>query len=135
TLTERFRQGITNGEQEQCIGSLKYGYAGKADDLSDGMTVADYKSRKSKGKKVPSYETDAVQLAAYGFAKWGNEFFKKGRGIILAISTTEPGLVTPHVFSGPDLVKAFQAFLALTETWRYINSFDPRQSEQGRAAA
>lgn len=125
-LIERSRLGIANSVQEEIVGSLKYGYAGRADDLSDGMTALDYKSRKSKGKKVASYETDPVQIAAYGFAKWGNDFFKRGRGIVLAISTTAPGLVTPHEWTGPELVPAFEAFLALTAVWRFMNNFDPR---------
>jgi hypothetical protein len=131
---ERDRLGITDSVQEECVGSLKYGYAGRADDLSAGMTVMDYKSRKSKGKKVPTYETDKVQLAAYGYAKWGNAFFKSGRGIVVAISTTQPGLTTPHVWGGAELVEAFQAFLALTTTWRYINNYDPRSTTNQNAA-
>lgn len=134
-VEERSELLITNSAQEECVGSMKYGYAGKGDDFSDGMTVTDYKSRKSKGKKVAVHETDPMQLAAYGYAKWGNAFFKKGRGIILAISTTTPGLVTPHVFTGPELVEAFNAFLSLTATWRYINNFDPRSQTSMEAAA
>lgn len=115
---------------EECMGSLKYGYAGRCDDygMAD-MAIIDYKSRKAKGKKVPSHETDPMQLAAYGFAKWGNAFFKHGSGHIIGISTSNPGDVTLHSWTGPELVPAFEAFLALTTTWRYINKFDPRRTK------
>lgn len=126
-MAERERLGIKESVQEQCIGSTKYGYAGRADDLSAGMTVTDYKSRKSKGKKVASYrESDDLQGASYGYARWGNEFFRTGRLHIFGISTTEPGLVTVHSTEGKDLIPAFEAFLSLTAVWRYTNNFDPR---------
>jgi len=125
-MAKRAELGIRWSEVEQCVGSAKYGYAGRCDDNSDDtFTVRDIKSRKSKGKKVPVYETDPIQLAAYGYAKWGNEFFTKGRGEIWGISTSEPGLLTVHTYTGPELVKAFSVFLALLQTWVYINDFNP----------
>ncbi len=129
---ERTRLGITKSYPEISIGSLKYGYAGRCDDHTDDLLILDYKSRKSTGKKkVASYETDSVQLAAYGFARFGNEFFKSGRGAIFAISTTEPGLVTVHEWTGAALVQPFEAFLAMTAVWRFTNNFDPRRSITG----
>jgi hypothetical protein len=124
---KRLEMGITASHPEECMGSLKYGAAGRCDDYTDDMQVLDYKSRKSKGKKVPVYETDPVQLAAYGFFKFGNPFFKHGKGHIYAISTSQPGALTVHTYTGPQLIEAFQAFLALTATWRFINKFDPRK--------
>ena len=126
-LAERRMRLVTQSVQEACLGSTKYGYAGRCDDYSDdGMVIRDYKSRKSKGKKVASYETDPLQLAAYGYARWGNPFFKDGRGEIWGISTTQPGLLTVHDFTGKELIPAFTAFLALCDVWGFTNNFDAR---------
>lgn len=127
-LAKREELGIKESVQEQCVGSLKYGYAGRGDDRTDRtMTFRDYKSRKSSGKaKVPVYETDFVQLAAYGFAAWGNDFFKQGSAELWGISTSEPGLLTVTTKPGPELVSDFECFLALSAVWRHVNKFDPR---------
>lgn len=123
-LAKRAELGIKESVQEQCVGSTKYGYAGRGDDRSDStMTFRDYKSRKSKGKKVPVYETDFAQLAAYSFATWGNDFFKRGSAEVWGISTSEPGLLTVTTKTGPELVADFQCFLALNTVWQHMNSF------------
>ena len=131
TMRERERLGLRSVAQEKCIGSLKYGYAGRCDDICEGLTLVDYKSRSSRKGKVGSYSTDETQLAAYGFAEFGNDFFKHGRGIIFGISTKEPGVVTVHEFAGKDLVPAFEAFLGLMQVWRFENNFDPRIAGTG----
>ena len=123
----RAELGLKASHREECMGSLRYGVGGRCDEWTDCMAIIDIKSRKSKGKKVASYETDPIQLSVYGFCKWGNAFFKQGRGIIIAVSTTEPGLTTNHIWTGPELVQAFEAFLAMTAVWRYINNCDPRK--------
>ena len=126
-LAKRAELGIKESVQEQCVGSTKYGYAGRGDDRSDStMTFRDYKSRRSKGKKVPVYETDFAQLAAYSFATWGNDFFKRGSAEVWGISTSEPGLLTVTTKTGPELVADFQCFLALNTVWQHMNDFDPR---------
>ncbi len=125
-MAKRRELGLVSVAQEKCVGSLKYGYAGRCDDLCTDLTVVDYKSRKSRKGKVGSYSTDEIQLSAYGFAEFGNAFFKAGRGIIFGISTNEPGVVTTHEFKGPELVPAFEAFLGLMQVWRFENNFDPR---------
>ena len=128
-MKEREALGIKSLGIETACGSLEHGYAGKCDEHAEGMTVLDHKSRKSgkqKTPKVASYSTDRLQLSAYGYALFGDAFFLSGRGIILGISTTNPGLVTPHVFTGPELLPAFEAFLALCAVWRFENNFDPR---------
>lgn len=127
---ELAKLGLSAPVSESCAGSLKYGYAGRVDLSSAGeLAVVDFKSRKSKGKKVGSYDTDQMQLAAYGFALFGNPFFKSGKGYIYAVSTTQPGLITVHEFTGPSLVPAFEAFLGLCHAWRFINNFDPRVTQ------
>jgi len=119
------------GQSELCCGSKKYGYAGRCD-FSGNLTVADFKSRKggrptkAAPGRVAVYSTDKMQLAAYGFALYGNDYFTKGTGIVFGISTSEPGAMTPHVFTGAELVQAFEAFLALCTVWRYENNLDPR---------
>lgn len=125
--------GLTEGlSAEECAGSARHGVAGKFDILHDAsMTCCDIKTRghklnKVKPSRVPSYKTDQMQIAAGGFFKWGNDFFKHGRGIVFGVSTVQPGLVTPHVFTGPDLIEPFSTFLALCQAWRFEHNFDPR---------
>jgi len=125
--------GMATGiSAEECAGSQRHGVAGKFDIIHEGtMTCGDIKTRghklnKVKPSRVPYYETDLMQVAAGGFFKWGNRFFQEGRGIVFGVSTVQPGLVTPHVFTGKELVEPFSTFLALTQVWRYINNFDPR---------
>ena len=123
-MAKRAEMGIRWSEVEQCVGSLKYGYSGRCDDNSDDtMTIRDYKSRKSKGKKVPVYETDFFQTASYGFAKWGNDFFKKGSAEVWGISTSEPGLLTVTTKTGPELVEDFDCFLSMNKIWQKQNNF------------
>lgn len=123
---KRAEMGITHSVTEQCMGSARWGYAGRCDDHSpQGMVVRDLKSRKSKGKKVPCYETDPLQLAAYGAARWGNTFFQSGKGEIWGLSTSDPGLITVHEFTGADLVPAFECFLSLVKVWQHISNFKP----------
>lgn len=129
-LNKRAELGVKESIQEQCVGSVRYGFAGRGDDRSDStMTFRDYKSRKSKNGKVPVYETDFAQLAAYSFATWGNDFFKRGSAEVWGISTSEPSLLTVTSKSGPELVEDFQCFLALNTVWSHMNGF-----KAGRAA-
>lgn len=126
-MAKRAEMGIRWSVTEQAMGSLVHGYAGRCDDHSEeGLVIRDTKSRKSKGKKVPVYETDFCQVAAYGMARFGHEFFKSGKGEIWGVSTSEPGLLTVHSLAGPGLVPYFECFLAMNTVWRHINGFDGR---------
>lgn len=127
-MNERERLGLKSIAQEKCVGSLKYGYGGRVDDICEGNVIVDYKSRKSRKGKVASYSTDRIQTASYGFAELNNPFFSSGRGLIFGISTTEPGIITVHEFTGKELVAAFEAFLGLMQVWRFENNFDPRKA-------
>lgn len=125
--------GIADGlSAEECAGSLEHGVAGKFDIIHEAsLTVADVKTRghkvnKVKISRVPSYPTDQMQVAAGGFFKWGRRFFREGRGIVFGVSTIQPGLVTTHTFTGPELIEPFSTFLALCQVWRFENNFDPR---------
>lgn len=126
--------GMTGCKAEECTGSLKYGIGGKIDMSHDAsLTIGDLKTRgshrinKTKPSKVPYYESDLMQTACYGYCRYGNAFFISGRAVIFGASTLIPGLVTPHVFQGKDLVPAFEAFLALTTVWRFTHNCDPRR--------
>lgn len=119
---------------EKIVGSAKLGAAGTADLIHQTtMTIGDIKTRKHrvnkvKPSRVPVYETDFIQTAFYGFCEFGSEFFVKGRAVILATSTVVPGLVTPHVKTGPELVPFMEAFIGLTAAYRCINKWDPRKA-------
>lgn len=127
TAKELEARGLLGGISEACVGSLKYGFAGRCDlHCPSKLIVADLKSRKSKGKKVGSYASDKLQLAAYGYAIFGNRFFTSGTGLIYGISTTTPGLVTVHEYAGKDLVPAMEAFLALCKVWEFEANFTAR---------
>jgi len=126
--------GMSGCQAELCTGSLKYGIGGKIDMSHDAtLSIGDLKTRgshrinKVKPSKVPYYESDLMQTACYGYCRYGNAFFISGRAVIFGASTLIPGLVTPHVFTGKELVPAFEAFLALTAVWRYTHNCDPRR--------
>jgi hypothetical protein len=126
-MEERAKRGVRWSVTEVCAGSAKYGYGCRGDDFSDETkTYRDYKSRKSKGRKVPVYETDFIQVSACGFARWGNEFFKSGHGEIWGISTSEPGALTVHEKTGPEMIEDFSCFLALTQVWSHMNRFNAK---------
>lgn len=123
----REREGLVSLSVEECVGNTGFGYAGRCDEFFHGLVVGDNKSRKTRaGKKVASYETDSMQLAAYGFAKWGQDFLTSGRGVIFVISTTEPGRCEKVWVENDEINAAFEGFVALTGVWRFVNSFDPR---------
>lgn len=127
----RQKCGLKSVSVEECVGSAERGYAGRCDEFFAGMIVGDNKSRKTRpGRKVATYETDALQLAAYGYAKFGGIFFEGSTdngGVIFVISTSEPGRCEPVWFTRKELYQAWLGFEALTGVWRYINNFDPRR--------
>lgn len=127
-LAERNRLALKSIGPEECVGSIEHGYAGRVDDRCEGQIIVDYKSRKWKdsAKKAPTYGTDQMQLASYGFAEFGKSFFTDGLGYIFVVSTTTPGRVQAVPFTGPQLRAAFEAFLGLCAVWRFNHSFDPR---------
>lgn len=130
-MAVRRAEGLVSVSVEECVGSVERGYAGRCDEFFAGMIVGDNKSRKTRpGKKVATYETDACQLAAYGYAKFGGAFFEDASdrgGVIFVISTSEPGRVEPVWFTRAELYEAWLGFESLTGVWRYINAFDPRK--------
>lgn len=121
-LQERANYGLVSIAQEKCVGSLEYGYAGKVDDICEGLIISDYKSR----GEAKDYPSDWAQIAAYGHAEFGDDFFRNGAGIVFPIGTKTPGVVKPVMKTGAALRPAFEAFLGLTASWRFFHSFDPR---------
>lgn len=105
---------------EVCVGDVPIGVAGRTDLICADCTVVDLKSRKTKpNRKAGSYSTDCAQLAFYGYCYFGPRFLKEGRGIILVISTTEPGRVNEIVYGPDDLAAAFEAFLGMVKIWKW----------------
>lgn len=127
-LQKRGELGLHSMATEIIVGSLEEGYAGRTDDLCKNMIVADYKFRSTKpGRKVSGYETDPMQLSAYGVAHWGQRFLQDGTGINFIVSSNEPGRVEPIIYHADKLRPAYQAFLGLNACWRFANNFDPRR--------
>lgn len=121
------KRDIGESVSEVAVGDAQRGYAGRVDNFSRStFRVRDFKSRSSKGKKVPTYPTDVFQGAAYGAAIFKNQFFGYGTFEVWGISTDQPGLVTVTEYTGQDLIDAYETFLALTTVWRGVNRYDGR---------
>lgn len=121
--------------REQILVSMDHGYGGKTDFI--GITLdeeqkqwrcfcGDYKTRKTNPSyKVPVYEADAMQLAAYLGCVLGDEYMHHGIGYSVIISSTEPGRVEVIPYEGDDLFRAWEAFLGAYDLWRYSKKYDP----------
>lgn len=122
-MEARESSGVKTIAVEKCVGNADIGYAGRCDEIATddnfNSVICDVKSRKSKGGKVATYATDAAQVAAYGYAEWGESFLSEGRGLIFGVSTTEPGVVTVHEYGPKELTAAFQAFVGMVSIWNW----------------
>lgn len=108
----------------KCVASEKVlvneiGYAGKTDCILENpeeFWVADFKTT----KRIPErpYDEQKLQLASY-CAALGNTGEKRIRGVILYVSTTEPGLV--KAVECPDWPADFRRFKLLLEFWKLTN--------------
>ena len=121
------REGITFLEHELRLVNADVGYAGTTDAViktSDGrLGILDFKSRKTKpGERVSNWETEPMQIAAYGMAKWGKV---PDTGANLYISTTEKGRVQIVQYSHEELQAAWDAFLCATRLWQYLKGYKP----------
>lgn len=125
---------ITIVSTEKVLANTKHGYAGTSDVLftwgKSGIGVIDYKTRKTKeGEKVTAYDGQALQLAAYAAAEWGEAALdpKRCLNANIFVSTTEPGRfdVVKHANPAAD----FEAFAHACALWRYLKGYDPRQTE------
>lgn len=120
-VNESSRLGAFCDFAEQIFLNEKAGYGGTADwighDKENFPVVVDFKSRTS----LRAYETDALQLAAYGVAIHGRKFLECGWAANIVVSTTEPGKAETFRYDTVDMVRAFDVFCALLSVWRYIN--------------
>ena len=121
---------VTYDKIESVLVNVEHGYAGRCDVLghdASGLLVVDYKTRKTRPdqKKLPPYDTQGMQLAAYAVAHYGEDALPQVRGINVYISTTEVGRVEPYPHKS--LVPHWEAFKAAAVLWRHIKGYDPRQ--------
>lgn len=125
--------GLEPIELEACVSNPKLGYAGMCDvvalDYHQNPCIIDFKTRKTKPGKTPGkYESDRMQIGAYGVAHFGEDMFLgEGRGFNIIISTTEPGRVVTVEHKQKDLVRFFEAFRGLCHHWQYIKNYYPNQ--------
>jgi len=118
---------------ELCVGNDKLGYAGMCDVIGCNTSnnfiigdplVVDFKTRKTKPGQTPGlYGTDAMQIAAYGVAHFGEVFLESGIGANIIISTTEPGRIYTRIHK--DLTRHYRAFEGLCQYWRYSHNYEP----------
>jgi hypothetical protein len=112
---------------EERLVNVPAGYAGSCDlpCYFDGQpSIGDFKvtgiEPGEKPKKSPEY---AMQIAAYGMAKYG---MLPKVGFNLFISRGSPGHVVPLIYNESDIAEAWYAFHAVMTVWRYVNNYDPR---------
>lgn len=120
-------------EQELRLCNTEHGFAGTTDaaiESKDGKGILDFKTRKTKpGKEVKPYDTQIMQIAAYGFTKFGNH--SHFNGVNVYVSTTEVingvARVEASWYTPDDCAKAWGAFLCAAALWRYLKDYDPRR--------
>jgi hypothetical protein len=122
------REGIAFTEHELRLVNAQIGYAGTTDAVISkaGQTgILDFKSRKTKpGIACTPWETEPLQIAAYGVAKFGHV---PEIGANVYISTTEKGRVEICWHSYEDLVEAWKTFQSCVQIWQYLKSYRPPQ--------
>ena len=118
--------GIQIMEHELRLVNGAVGYAGTTDAvmIRDGQQgILDFKSRKTKpGVKCEPWDTEPMQIAAYGVAKFN---YVPACGANVYISTTEPGRVEIVHYNLKDLDTAWRAFRNVAELWQYLKKYKP----------
>ena len=118
--------GIRLMQHELRLVNAAVGYAGTTDAvmLLDGKQgILDFKSRKTKaGVKCEPWETEPMQIAAYGMAKFGHVPIC---GANVYISTTEQGRVEIVHYNEEQLQKAWAAFNNIVQLWQYLKGYRP----------
>jgi len=133
-VMEWFEQtDITPTAMEKVLVNTRRGYAGTADVLftygNRGRGVLDFKTRKTTPKKkIEPYDGQAMQLAAYAAAEYGETDLDRILIANIYISTTEPGRV--EVVKHDDVRSHYRAFLHCCGIWRYTKNYDPRQKTE-----
>ena len=122
------REGISFNEHELRLVNTQVGYAGTTDAVitKAGQTgILDFKSRKTKpGIACTPWETEPLQIAAYGVAKFGHV---PEIGANVYISTTEKGRAEIVWHSYEDLAEAWKTFQSCVQIWQYLKSYRPPQ--------
>lgn len=108
------------------------GYAGTTDavmilngkgPLGGTKGILDFKSRKTKpGVKCEPWDTEPMQIAAYGVAYFDNV---PPCGANVYISTTEPGRVEIVTYNFYELKEAWEAFSNACSLWQYLKKYKP----------
>jgi hypothetical protein len=118
--------GIKIVQHELRLVNHAIGYAGTTDAvmIRDGQQgILDFKSRKTKaGVKCEPWETEPMQIAAYGVAKFGSVPLC---GANVYISTTEPGRVEIVAYDHNQMSNAWYAFQSVVFLWQYIKKYKP----------
>lgn len=120
------KAGIRLMQHELRLVNAASGYAGTTDAvmLRDGQQgILDFKSRKTKvGVKCEPWDTEPMQIAAYGVAKFMSVPLC---GANVYISTTEPGRVDVVHYDHSQLHAAWHAFRNMIELWQYLKGYRP----------
>jgi len=129
--TDRVRGlGVKVIHAEKVLVAPRYGYAGTTDIIfeRDGAGVLDFKSKRTQpGKKIFSADSHPMQIAAYWQAWFDDgDFPPDAQGINVYISTTEPGRIEVVEYDDIALSKAWGAFKACLELYRYSTGYDAR---------
>ena len=93
------------------------------------MFIIDWKTRKTDPKKkVKSYETELLQVAAYAASRWGEKAImdRQVHGANVYVSRNEVGRVEVRAWKPEEIFKAYQTFLNCCQIWRYVKGYDPR---------
>jgi hypothetical protein len=118
--------GIKIVQHELRLVNHAIGYAGTTDAvmIRDGQQgILDFKSRKTKaGVKCEPWETEPMQIAAYGVAKFGSVPLC---GANVYISTTEPGRVEIVAYDHNQMSNAWYAFQSVVFLWQYLKKYKP----------
>jgi len=118
--------GIQIMEHELRLVNGAAGYAGTTDAVMvlDGQQgILDFKSRKTKaGQKCEPWDTEPMQIAAYGVAKFDHVPLC---GANVYISTTEPGRVEIVTYDQKEMQNAWWAFSNACSLWQYLKGYRP----------
>ena len=118
--------GIQIMEHELRLVNAAAGYAGTTDAVMvryNQKGILDFKSRKTKpGVKCEPWDTEPMQIAAYGLAKFDHV---PTCGANVYISTTEPGRVDVVHYDYAQLYAAWHAFRNMIELWQYLKGYRP----------
>ena len=119
---------------EKMVGCAE-GFAGTVDvfgrtdhDKPNHPAVIDFKTRKTtKGRKPTVYPKDRQQIATYGYAAFGCEFFDRGFGGSVIISSTEPDRVEYIPHRRADFERWFLSFRHTMLAWQLEHNYTPNR--------